>query len=644
MGDFNVTAIQSQQELQRFMYFILRDMQALEKMLHDEWFETDTIRIGAEQEMCLVNKYWKPANVNLEALNLIDNEWFTTELASFNLETGVPPQVFTGKAISSVHTLLKSMLNEAFEKLKPLDARIILTGILPTIRKFDVEISNITPIPRYLALMNALKELRGELFELRISGGMDELNVKQESAMLEACNTSFQVHLQVRPDDFVKKYNIAQAMAGPIMAIAANSPLLFGRRLWKETRIALFQQSIDVRTVNEHFRERSPRVTFGTHWLKDSILDIYREDIARFKVILRTEIDEDVFEKLSQGITPRLRALNIHNSTVYRWNRPCYGISPNGKPHLRIENRILPSGPSLPDEVANAAFWLGLMNGFEDECADITKEMDFDEAKSNFFAAACYGMESQFSWTNHKKLSPRKLILDQLLPIAHHGLKKADIDPDDANYYLGIIEERAKTRKNGAQWMLQSYSSLAKKGLMREEISVALTASIFAHQFEGIPVHLWEDANDDNLDYEPSQLLVEEFMSTDLITVQEDDILELVTHLINWRKIRHIPVEDKEGNLVGLLTARTLLRRLSQFPYNPEINHLTVGEIMVRDPMTTTPEDKITYAMEVMQKNKIGCLPVLKNQKLVGIITEADFLNITSSLIKRLSQKNGKAI
>ena len=369
------------------MRFLLKDMQALERMLKEKWFETDTIRIGAEQEMCLIDRYLKPLHINLEALKTIDDKSFTSELANFNLEANLSPQPFSGSSISVMHQDLKKTLDAAQEKIKPLGATILLSGIAPTIRKVDVEIANITPLDRYRALMDALKELRGEAFELRISG-MDELNLQQDTAMLEACNTSFQVHLQVTPDDFVRKYNYAQALAGPAMAISVNSPMLFGRRLWKETRIALFQQSIDIRTFTDHFRDRSPRVTFGNDWLRSSILEIYKEDIARFKVLLTTEIDEDVFDKMSKGTTPKLRALNIHNSTVYRWNRPCYGISPNGQPHLRIENRIFPAGPSLPDAMANAAFWLGMMNGMEDLHPDITKVMDFACAKANFFRSS----------------------------------------------------------------------------------------------------------------------------------------------------------------------------------------------------------------------------------------------------------------
>ena len=641
MGDLNVTSVHNQQEMQQFMRYLLKDIQALDRMLKEEWFESDITRIGAEQEMCLVDKNWKPIHINMEALEVINDPMFTSELANFNLEANLKPLEFTGASLSEMHQSLKQTLDHAQEKVKTLGANIVLSGILPTIRKADVEIANITPLDRYRALMDALRDLRGELFELRIEG-IDEVNLRQESAMLEACNTSFQVHLQVSPDDFARKYNYAQALAGPTMAIAVNSPMLFGRRLWKETRIALFQQSIDIRTFTEHLRDRSPRVTFGNDWLKKSVMEIYKEDVARFKILLSTQVDEDVFKKIDDGVTPKLRALNIHNSTVYRWNRPCYGISPNGKPHLRIENRILPAGPSVPDAMANATLWLGLMNGIEDEYKDITKVMDFSDAKSNFFAASRFGLDTKLSWVNGKKIAPATLITEQLLPIARHGLEKANLDKKDIDTYLSIIEERATTGQTGSSWILNSFSKLAKEGLTRDEISSALTASIHENQDNGDAIHKWDLASVDKIEtYEPSALLVEEFMLTDIITVQEDDIIDLVANLMNWRRIRHIPVEDKTGKLVGLITSRMIMRYYSERDLNNNSDSpSTIGKIMNPVPHTISPEDRITNAMDIMQEHSVGCLPVLKNGKLIGMITEAEFLSITRSLIKRFANRS----
>ncbi|MEO0471327.1 MAG: CBS domain-containing protein [Bacteroidota bacterium] len=620
------------------MRYLIQEIGALDRMLKEDWFEKDPIRIGAEQEMCLVDKNMKPIHINLQALEAIGDDDFTSELANFNLEANLKPLPFTGKSISHMHQALRETLNKAHQKVEALGAKMLLTGILPTIRKADVEIGNITPLDRYRALMDGLKQLRGESFELLING-TDELRMKQDTAMLEACNTSFQVHLQVKPEDFVSKYNFAQALAGPTMAISVNSPLLFGRRLWKETRIALFQQSIDIRTFSDHLRDRSPRVTFGSDWLRSSILEIYKEDIARFQVLLMTEVDEDVFAKLDEGITPKLRALNIHNSTVYRWNRPCYGISPNGKPHLRIENRILPSGPSVPDAMANAAFWLGLMNGIEDEIPDITQEMEFHEAKANFFAAARFGLDTQLTWRKGRKTSPSHLILDELLPIAKHGLDKAGIDTDDRDYYMGIIKARAETGITGSCWTLGSFHELRRQGMTRDEAVSTITASMYRQQHQGKPVHEWAPAHKESLDYNPNAMLVEEFMQTDLITVQEDDIIDLAASLMDWRTIRHVAVENSAGELVGLITARKLLRNYAQRNISDKHSPLpSVDDIMIRDPKFITAEDTIRKAMEIMRAHRIGCLPVLKNNKLVGMITEAEFLSITHNLLERMDR------
>ncbi len=229
--------------------------------------------------------------------------------------------------------------------------------------------------------------------------------------------------MQVNQKDFAKKYNIAQAIAGPVLASAVNSPLLFGKRLWHETRISLFQQSIDTRVSDEHIRDRHPRVTFGTDWVHDGIMDIFKEDILRYRVLLGADFEQDSLEMVKKGITPKLKALTVHNSTIYRWNRPVYGISDNGKPHLRIEARLFPAGPTVADEMANASFWLGLMEGYANLYDDITKHIRFDQAKANFYAAARGGLSKQFTWFDNKKYYADDLIMNELLPVARKGWK-----------------------------------------------------------------------------------------------------------------------------------------------------------------------------------------------------------------------------
>jgi CBS domain-containing protein len=644
MGEQKVSLVSDEKAMQQFVKKLLRDVQSLEYMLDHQWFETDTIRIGAEQEMCLVNtRTYKPATIAMEALEKMKQyEWVETELAKFNLETNLTPRVFEGSCLSELEAENREKLQIISANLNEMGAELILTGILPTLRKYDLEMTNLTPKKRYFALMEAInKQLIGSAYELRLSG-IDELLVRHDSPLLEACNTSFQVHLQVTPSSFVPLYNISQALAAPVMAIAANSPIVFGKRLWHESRIALFQQALDVRTTHNHMRERSPRVSFGTGWLENSIMEIYREDIARFRVLLSADIDEDSTKLIKEGKVPKLRALQVHNSTVYRWNRPCYGISENGKPHLRIENRVLASGPTVLDEVANAAFWLGAVVGMHEETPDIRKELSWEDARDNFVKAAKFGIDSKFNWFGEKKISACDLVLE-LLPVARKGLESRKIKKKDIDRYLGVIEARAKNHMNGARWQLRAFTKLSKE-VNRDEALSVLTSSMMVNQAKNEPVHKWKMPEvDDLIDYRPTKLLVDEFMSTDLMTAQKDDLIELVAELINWRQVRYMPIEDSKGRLCGLITSRTLLRYYANRTKLDNKKSTTVNDIMIADPITIGPKATILEAMKIMREKKIGCLPVVQDEELIGVITEMDFLRISGRLIERLEQEGEKA-
>ncbi|MBO6522489.1 MAG: CBS domain-containing protein [Balneolaceae bacterium] len=642
MGEQRVKLAKTNEQVQNFMTNVLKDLRALKKMLDEEWFETDIIRIGAEQELCLIDRNGKPFLNAGEVLERLggESEHFTTEFAKFNLEVNInPPLEFKGNALSQMEHNLQKRVQQVRAAAEEIDSEVLLTGILPTIRKADVTIDSLTPIPRYKALCDAIDNMRGKEFELRIQG-MDELLMKFDTPLLEGCNTGFQVHLQIKPDEFVSKYNIAQAITAPVLAGAVNSPLFLGKRLWAETRIALFHQSVDTRGVGDHIRESSPRVMFGTNWLKDSILDIYKEDISRFRVLLSSNVEEDVEEMLKNGTAPKLMALNVHNGTVYRWNRPCYGVG-SGKPHLRIENRVLPSGPTVIDEMANTAFWLGLLNGFEDEYSDITKELEFDDARMNFFAASKMGLDTKFEWTKGKKVTAKDLIIDELLPIANAGLNKANIDKSDIDTYLGVIQDRVESAQTGSYWVVRSYSNLIKDN-NREQVVSAITASMLKNQKKGEPVHKWGLANVHDMEnWKPSSLLVEEFMTTDLFTARKEDLIEFTSNLMDWRKIRYIPIEDDQKHLVGLISMRMVLREYSQMMNEgKDIVNLPVSDFMIQNPITIHPEASIIEAMNIMQEMQIGCLPVVKNSRLVGIITEGNYMNITRRLLRALAEEN----
>ncbi len=637
MGEQRVSKLTDKKQMDKFVSALLKDVQALEYMLEKDMFDKGVTRIGAEQEMVLVDKKdFRAAPKAMEALELLkDCDWCETEIAKFNLETNLQPRVLEGSCFSDLEKENREKLVEIENRIQELGLNIVLTGILPTFVKSDLDIENLTPKKRYKALVEAINEqLNGRKYELRIKG-IDELRITHDSPLIEACNTSFQVHLQIEPDDFVKMYNIAQAITGPVLAIAANSPLVFGKKLWHESRIAMFQQSIDTRSSHNHIRDKSPRVSFGNRWLKDSIMEIYREDISRFRVLLSADIDEDSIDTLKKGKVPKLRALQVHNSTVYRWNRPCYGVSDNGKPHLRIENRVFGAGPTIKDELANAVFWIGLMLGMAEKYDDITKELSFEDAHDNFEKAARFGIDTTFSWIGDKKISATDLILSELIPLARKGLTSKGVDKKDIDFYLGIIEQRAKLHMNGARWILRSYMKLKGKA-SQDEVLSTITNCMVENQKTSKPLHEWDMPEMTDLkSYNPRTLKVSGFMETDLFTVRSEDLIELVAEMMDWKRIRYTPVENKDGSLAGLVTSRTLLRHFIR-TNNSELKKFTaVEEIMIKDPVSIGPRETIMDAMKIMKERNIGCLPVVDGNELVGIITEQDFLTISRSLLER---------
>ncbi|MFW5968811.1 MAG: glutamate-cysteine ligase family protein, partial [Persicimonas sp.] len=552
MGEQDVKDHADEEERRLFMRQLLRDVRALEQMLEEKMFETSLRRIGAEQEMFLVDNQFRPATCSLEVLEELDDESFTTELGLFNIEFNAPPTEFGDGCLNNLERQLTEAVDRVRAAAGSVEADVALVGILPTLNKSDLGMENMTPMPRYKALNDSITGLRGKAYDIHIKG-IDEFIVQHDNVMLEACNTSFQVHFQVAPEEFARLYNIAQAVAGPVLAVATNSPMLFGKRLWKETRIALFQQSVDTRSSGTHMREMQPRVSFGNKWIEESVLEIYRDDISRFRLLFPGGEVEDPFEALEEGRAPKLSALRLHTGTVYRWNRACYGIS-DGKPHLRIENRVLPSGPTPADEVANAAFWFGLMSGLLGKYDDITEQLEFDDAKNNFFSAARYGLAGSMTWIDGKHTHTPQLILDQFLPLAENGLRRSGVDDADIERYLGIIEERVGAEQTGADWMLDSYNSMEETNSVAERLS-ALTAAVVEHQRAHTVGHQWPPAStDEEASWEDHYEYVGQYMSTDLFTVNEDEIIDMVAAVMDWQHVHHVPVEDNEHRLVGLVT------------------------------------------------------------------------------------------
>ena len=348
-----------------------------------------------------------------------------------------------------------------------------------------------------------------------------------------------------------------------------------------------------------------------------------------------TKPDENPFAVLARGETPLLSALRMHNGTVWRWNRACYGVA-DGVAHLRIENRALPSGPTVQDEIANTAFFVGLMIGGANEYGDISKRLSFDDAKENFFAAARHGLNAQFRWKDGESFSATSLILNELLPLARAGLKEAKVEPTDIDNYLGLLEERVRSGQTGSQWMLKSLSGLNAIHESSDARARVLTSTILARQKEGKPVHDWELAEACELaDWSQNYQTVGQFMSTDLFTLRPNDLVDLAASVMDWRHIRHVPVEDDEGHLVGLVTHRGLLRVMSSGARLQNNAALTVGEIMKPNPTSVRSTTPTLEAIEIMRHSKIGCLSVVDDGQLVGIVTSYDFLTATARLFKQ---------
>ena len=632
MTSHTVTSEMGKGSARAFSKALLKDLQALEKMLENGLIESGVRRFGCEQEMFLVNRAWRPAPVAMEVLERLDGEAFTTELARFNLEMNVEPMMLGGACLSALQESIEELLDTAREAASEEGADVVLVGILPTLGKSDLTLDNISPMPRYYALNESLTRMRGKAYRLQIQG-RDELQIEHDSVMLEACNCSCQVHLQVDSTEFAPMYNAAQAMTGPVLAAAVNSPVLFGKRLWAETRIALFRQSIDTRSTSVHLREFSTRVRFGDRWVKESVAELFQEDIAQFRVLLAQETVEDPFEQLAAGDIPRLQALQLHNGTVYRWNRPCYGIS-EGKPHLRIECRVLPSGPTVLDEVANAAFWIGLVLGAKHEYGDITERLRFADAKYNFLTASRQGLDAGFRWVDGQSVTAPELILETLLPLARAGLE-AYVDRSEIDKYLGVIHDRVQSRGTGSDWMMRSLSEMEDRG-SRSERMTALTAAIANRQSERKPCHEWELAMlEEAGGWTRKYVKVEDYMTTQLFTVQEDELLEMVAFLMERNQIRHVPVEDEQNRLVGLVSYRSILRMASDMGNEGDKGTTPVKTIMERDPVCVTPETSTLEAIDMMRKNAVSCLPVLKGEKLVGLVTEADFMPIAYELLEK---------
>ncbi|GGX04328.1 hypothetical protein GCM10010297_27770 [Streptomyces malachitofuscus] len=494
MGEKVVAGQFDLSDRQRYREKLRRCLTGLERLLAEKRFDRPKNLMGLEIELNLAGADGMPKMLNAQVLERIASRDFQTELAMFNLEVNIAPHRLGGRVFDRLDEELRTSLAYADRKAGELDAGIVMIGILPTLDRDDLVSSNLSDVDRYALLNDQIVAARGEDFTLDIDG-VERLTCTSKSIAPEAACTSVQLHLQVTPERFASVWNAAQAVAAAQIAVGANSPFLFGRELWRESRPPLFQQSTDTRPPELQTQGVRPRTWFGERWVT-SAFDLFEENLRYYPALLPICDDEDPLEVLDRGGIPSLAELVLHNGTVYRWNRPVYGIA-DGLPHLRVENRVLPAGPTITDVIANAAFYYGVVRALAEDSRPVWTRLPFEAAAANFDAACKYGIDARLTWPRRGRLGGLgevdavTLVRDELLPLAEAGLDAWGIEPADRDLYLGVIEERCRRRVNGATWQAATFHRALDMGLGREAALAATTRRYRELTQQGDPVHTW---------------------------------------------------------------------------------------------------------------------------------------------------------
>ena len=470
---------------------VLKDLDVFERMLEGSRFDFTRPQMGLEIELNLVRSDdLSPALVNSEVLAEMTDEDFQTEVGRYNIEMNVPPRPMAGDQAVRLERWLCQSLRRAGDAARAHDARVVDIGILPTLMPDQFDRPWLSDGVRYRALNDSLIRERGEGFELDILGATGERVSSYHDSIgpLSGC-TSVQLHQQVTPQDFPVYWNAASIISGLQVAMGANSPYLFGRRLWAETRIPLFTAMTDTRSVELVHQGVRPRAYFGQAWIT-SIFDLFEENVRSFPALLPEMSDEDSLATLEGGGTPSLVDLRLHNGTVWRWNRPIYDTS-QGVPHLRVENRVLPAGPSAVDMVANACFYYGLLEAMTTSGRPIWTKMPFADAERNFRDAAKYGITSVQLWPGLGKIPAVDLVADHLLSVADDGLAALGLRREVRSHFLSVIEGRCRTRTNGASWQVAVTEAHEAAGYPREEALREMLRLYIDHSEDNLPVHSW---------------------------------------------------------------------------------------------------------------------------------------------------------
>src|SRR3954467_13919866 len=468
---------------------VRKGLDVLARMLTESRFDFERPMAGLEIELNLVDEQFEPAMRNAEVLTAIADPSFVTELGRFNIEINVAPRRLAESGFESFEDSVRQALNDAEPRARAVGTQTVMIGILPTLRPEHVKADSVSENPRYSLLDQQIFASRGEDLEIVIDG-VERLQMVSDTIAPEAACTSTQVHLQVSPEDFSGYWNAAQAIAGVQVAIGANSPYLFGHELYAESRIPLFEQSTDTRSEELKAQGVRPRVWFGERWIT-SIFDLFEENSLYFPALLPISSDEDPVLVLDSGGVPGLNELRLHNGTVYRWNRPVYDIS-GDQPHLRVENRVLPAGPTVVDTMANAAFFAGLVRALADDDRPIWSQMSFQAANENFIAGTRQGINAELYWPQVGQLRATELVVRKLLPRAAEGLRLWGVADNESGRLLDIVERRCLRAANGATWQTAEVSRREKAGDSRESALRGMLRSYVDGMHSNEPVHTWE--------------------------------------------------------------------------------------------------------------------------------------------------------
>lgn len=491
MGEDVARTTYTREQRQHYREKVRTDLDVFERMLTTSSFEFEKQLTGMEIELNLVDTEMLPTMNNAAVLERISDPDFQTELGQYNIELNVSPRAIPGDAALHLEEDLRTSLNRAETLANEAGARIVAIGILPTLMPEHFSTEWMSANVRYAALNEAIFSARGEDLFIDIEGSTGErLAMYADSIAPESACTSVQLHLQVRPSEFAKTWNAAQAISGIQLAVGANSPYFFGKQLWHESRVALFEQATDTRSIELKNQGVRPRVWFGERWIT-SIFDLFEENVRYFPALLPESTDEDPAAVFAAGDVPRLAELRLHNGTVYRWNRPIYDVS-DGRPHLRVENRVLPAGPTIIDGLANSAFYYGVVRMLAESDRPVWSRMSFDAAEANFLSCAKNGIEARVYWPGYGELPADELVLRHLLPLAHEGLSRWGVSSAVRDRYLGVIEERCRLGINGASWQIACVNRLEEQGKDRQAALAGMLERYLDGMHSNGPVHTWD--------------------------------------------------------------------------------------------------------------------------------------------------------